>query len=155
MAVGRELERSAVELVDLALLSRQLQWSASGPFAGQLRSTLESLRGSWDRMAERLAGRSIVVGCWPDAQADALVAGADHTTVASGPIEDQAALSLVIDCLDGLVGRMRRRADAVEDRDPTSKLLLARIAAELEEQWASLRTQLPFGKAGREPREAT
>jgi hypothetical protein len=98
-------------------------------------------------MADQLAGRSVAAGHWPDAQAEALVTGADHTTVAAGPVEDQAALSLVIDCLDGLVGRVRGRVAAAEDRDPTSKLLLGRVEAELEEQWATL---LPFGKTSHE-----
>jgi starvation-inducible DNA-binding protein len=153
--IGRELELSAIELIDLGLLARQLQWSASGPFAALLNSTLESLRKSWDQMASQLAGRSVAAGRWPDAQAEAIVAGPDHTTVASGPIEDQAALSLVVDCLDGLVDRIRGRASSFEERDTASRVLLAKVAAELEEQWVTLRSQLPFGDVDRDKKGTT
>src|SRR5580658_5073743 len=90
--IGLELEATLLELLDLSLLGRQLDWSLTGPSSIPLRRGLDQL-----------------VGCWPDGQADAIASAPSHTVVGRGPVEDDAAVSLLLQYLLDLVERTRGR----------------------------------------------
>jgi starvation-inducible DNA-binding protein len=140
---GSELAATLIELVDLALLGKQLQWCVKGPLFPTLRQSLDELVEAWRRMADRAAERATATGYWPDGQADAVANGAEHTAVPQGPIEDQAVLSLLTQCLSGLVERIEKRLARIGTLDPISYLVLASIIGELAQQLRTLRAQLP------------
>ena len=56
--VGRELEATLLELVDLSLLGKQLQWSLSGPLVPVLHWHFDELVESWRELANRAAERA-------------------------------------------------------------------------------------------------
>jgi hypothetical protein len=80
--VGRELEATLLELIDLSLLAKQLHWSLSGPLVPVLHRHLDELIESWRELADKAAERAIAIGYWPDGQADAVAARDEHAAVA-------------------------------------------------------------------------
>ena len=51
------------------------------------------------------AERAIVIGDWPDGQADAVVARDEHAAVARSPVEHQAVVSLLVQILASVTER--------------------------------------------------
>ena len=72
--VGRELEATLIDLIDLALWGKQLHWTVVGPLFGALHERLDELVDSWRGLADTVAERAVAIGHWPDGQADAVVA---------------------------------------------------------------------------------
>ena len=90
--VGRELQATLVELVDLSLVGKQLHWSVVGPQFRPLHLHLDELVDAWRELEDTVAERAVAIGFWPDGQAAAVAAAADGPTIARGSIEDTAVL---------------------------------------------------------------
>ena len=75
--VGRELQATLVELVDLFLIGKQLHWSVVGPLFRPLHLQLDELVHSWRELADTVAERAVAIGFGPDGQAQALPAGSE------------------------------------------------------------------------------
>src|SRR5438094_10018082 len=60
--VGRELQATLVELVDLSLLGKQLHWSVVGREFKPLHEHLDELVDSWRELADTVAERAIALG---------------------------------------------------------------------------------------------
>jgi starvation-inducible DNA-binding protein len=143
--VGHELEAALLELIDLSLLGKQLQWSLSGPLVLLLHRQLDELVASWRELADKAAERAIVIGYWPDGQADAVAAGDEHAAVARGPVEDQAVVSLLTQILAAVTERTRGRLRRLGALDAVSQQVLIDVVRELEQQQWMIRAQLPPG----------
>ena len=143
--VGRELEATLLELVDLSLLGNQLHWSLSGPLVPVLHRHLDELVQSWRELADKAAERAITIGYWPDGQADAVAARDGHAAVARGPVEDQAAVSLLVQFLAAVNERTRVRLSRLGALDVVSQQVLIEVVGQLERQLWMVRAQLPPG----------
>ena len=66
--IGKLLQATLVELLDLALTGKQLHWSITGPHFRPLHEQLDELVDSWHEIADTVAEREVTVGCWPDGQ---------------------------------------------------------------------------------------
>lgn len=145
--VGRELEATLLELVDLSLLGNQLHWSLSGPLVPVLHRHLDELVESWRELADKAAERAITIGYWPDGQAEAVAARDEHAAVARGPVEDQAVVSLLAQFLAGVTERTRRRLSRLGALDVVSQQLLIEVVGQLDQQLWMVRAQLPAGSS--------
>jgi len=143
--IGLELEATLMELLDLSLLGRQLDWSLTGPSSIALHRGLDQLVGSWRELADTLGRRAVVIGYWPDGQADAIASAPSHTSVGRGPVEDEAAVSLLVQYLLDLVERTRGRLGRLGELDLVSQGLIIRVLGELETQLCLLRGHLGPG----------
>ena len=143
--VGRELEATLLELVDLSLLGKQLQLSLSGPLAPVLHRHLDELVESWRGLASKAAERAITIGYWPDGQADAVATRDEHAAVARGPVEDQAVVSLLVQFLAAVNERTRGRLSRLGALDVVSQQVLIEVVRQLEQQLWMVRAQLPPG----------
>ena len=143
--IGRELEATLLELVDLSLLGNQLRWSLSGPLAPVLHRHLDELVESWRGLASKAAERAITIGYWPDGQADAVAARDEHAAVARGPVEDQAVVSLLVQFLAAVTERTRGRLSRLGALDVVSQQVLIEVVRQLEQQLWMVRAQLPPG----------
>lgn len=144
--IGRELEATLLELVDLSLLGRQLHWSVTGPRLLPLHRSLDRLVVRWTELSDALAERAVAIGYWPDAQAEAIASGPEHTAVTRGAIEDQAVVLLLVESLGQLASRTRARLGRLGELDPVSQDLMITVLAELERQLWMSRAQLPLGE---------
>jgi starvation-inducible DNA-binding protein len=140
--VGHELQATLLDLIDLALLGKQLHWSVVGPHFRSLHSQLDELTDSWRELADRVAERAVTIGFWPDGQADAVVASNDHATVKRGAIQDHTAVRELTRLVADTSERIRERMDRIGELDLPSQDVLIEVTRELEQQLWMIRTQL-------------
>jgi DNA-binding ferritin-like protein len=69
--VGMHLQSTLVQLVDLALLGKQLYWSVVGAHFRALHLQLDELIESWRDLSDTVAERAVAIGFWPDGQTGA------------------------------------------------------------------------------------
>src|SRR5256885_10522702 len=87
--VGQQLQATLHELVDLALLGKQLHWAVVGPLFRPLHLQLDEFVDSWHELADTVAERAVALGFVPDGQARAVAAASPLSPVAQGPVEDR------------------------------------------------------------------
>jgi starvation-inducible DNA-binding protein len=141
--VGRELEVTLIDLVDLSLWGKQLHWTVVGPLFQVVHERLDELVDSWRELSDTVAERSVAIGHWPDGQAQAVAAGKDYARVERGPVEDQAVFRLLAGRLAEVGERVRQRLDRVGELDLVSQDVLIEVARKLEEQLWMSRAHLP------------
>src|SRR5947209_18662965 len=90
--VGRELQATLVELVDLSLLGKQLHWTVVGPLFRPLHEHLDELVDSWRELADTVAERAVAIGFWPDGQSGTVNAGTEGAALERGGLEDRVVI---------------------------------------------------------------
>jgi len=141
--VGRELQATLVELLDLSLVGKQLHWTVVGPLFRPLHQQLDELVESWRELADTVAERAVALGVWPDGQAPAIAAGSDNAGVTPGPLEDRAVVWDVAHRVADVAERIRARMDRLGDLDLASQDVLIEIVRSLEQQLWMIRAQFP------------
>jgi len=139
--VGRELQATLVELVDLSLLGKQLHWSVVGPLFRPLHEQLDELVDSWRELGDTVAERAVAIGVFPDGQAAAVVAASDIDPVERGAIEDGVVVRELARRLADVAERIRGRMDRLGELDAASQDVLIEVVRELEQQLWMIRAQ--------------
>jgi starvation-inducible DNA-binding protein len=85
--VGNELQPTLLELIDLSVVGKQLRCSVVGRSFRSLHLQLDKLIKSWRDLADTAAERAMTIGFWPDGQAIAVAAVAEH--IDAGAVGDQ------------------------------------------------------------------
>jgi starvation-inducible DNA-binding protein len=142
--IGRELQATLLELIDLSLLGKQLHWSIVGPLFRPLHLYLDELIDSWRDLGDTVAERAVAVGFWPDGQADAIVAGSEIARVERGAIEDRHVLRELVKRVAEVDERTRERMERLAELDSASEDVLVGVVRALEEQLWMIRAQLPL-----------
>ena len=140
--VGRELQATLVELVDLSLVGKQLHWAIVGPFFRALHLQLDELVDSWRELSDTVAERAVAIGYIPDGQAGAIVAANGRRELERGPIEDRAVVRELTRRLAEVCERIRERMDRLGELDAASQDVLIEVLRELEKQLWMVRVQL-------------
>jgi len=140
--IGRELQATLVELVDLSLLGKQLHWTIVGPFFRSLHLQLDELVDSWRELSDTVAERAVAIGVMPDGQAGALAAAESHHELERAPIEDHAVVRELTQRLNEVCERTRERMDRLGEIDAASQDVVIEVVRELEKQLWMLRVQL-------------
>ena len=140
--VGAELQATLVELLDLALVGKQLHWSLVGPLFQPLHERLDVMVDAWRELYDTVAERAVTIGYFPDGQAEAIAAGSDLPRVERGPIADHAAVRDITGRLADVVERVRTRMDRMGELDAASQDVLIEVLRKLEEQLWMSRVQL-------------
>ncbi|HEV7807203.1 MAG TPA: DNA starvation/stationary phase protection protein [Solirubrobacteraceae bacterium] len=134
-ALGVLLQRTLVELTDLALIGKQLHWNVEGPNFRSLHLQLDDLVDAWRALGDRVAERAVMLGVAPDGRCATI---AEHTPFdaerASGPLQD----GLVVDYLTGVLAEAvtlaRKSMQQSGDLDDVTNDLLIDVVNTLEEQ---------------------
>src|SRR2546423_8511144 len=93
--VGRELQATLIELVDLSLIGKQLHWNIFGRLFKPLHEHLDELDW-WRDLADTVAERAVALGVAPDGQAATVSAGSGITAVESGSLDTDTALGELV-----------------------------------------------------------
>jgi starvation-inducible DNA-binding protein len=141
--VGAELQATLLELVDLALVGKQLHWSVVGPLFRPLHLYLDELIDSWRELADTVAERAVAIGVWPDGQAEAIVARGERKSVERGAVEDHTVVRELAKRLAEAGERIRGRMDRLGELDAASQDVVIDVVRALEEQLWMVRAQLP------------
>jgi starvation-inducible DNA-binding protein len=140
--VGRELEATLHELVDLSLIGKQLHWVVVGPLFRPLHLHLDELVESWRELADTVAERAVALGFVPDGQAKAVAAGSQVAPVARGSLEDHVVVRELTHRVAEVSERVRDRMNRLGDADLASQDVLIEVVRDLEKQQWMLRAQL-------------
>ena len=143
--VGRQLQDTLVDLLDLAMAGKQLHWSVVGPEFRPVHLQLDELVDDWHDMADMVAERAVAIGYWPDGQASAVVAGRESDDVARGPVEDHQVVRELAHRIAATSERIRSRMDRLGDLDLVSQDVLVGIVKDMEKQQWMVRAQLAVG----------
>jgi starvation-inducible DNA-binding protein len=140
--IGRELQATLVELVDLSLIGKQLHWAVVGPNFRPLHLHLDELVDSWRELSDTVAERAVAIGVIPDGQARAVAAGSQLGPVETEALEDHAVVRELVHRLAETSERIRARMDRMGELDVASQDVLIEVVRELEKQQWMLRVQL-------------
>lgn len=141
-AVGRVLEATLYELVNLALIGKQLHWAVVGPLFRPLHLQLDEFVDSWRELADTVAERAVAVGYVPDGQAQAVSANSQLRPVARGSIEDHGVVRELADRIARASEMARESMDRLGEVDLASQDVLIEVVRKLEEQQWMVRAQL-------------
>jgi starvation-inducible DNA-binding protein len=140
--VGRELQATLVELVDLSLLGKQLHWSVVGPLFKPLHEHLDELVDSWRELSDTVAERAVALGYFPDGQAATISAASEIPAVERGALEAGHVVRELVQRLADVTERIRGRMDRLGELDLASQDVVIEVVRELEKQLWMVRSQL-------------
>ena len=141
-AIGSELQATLVDLIDLALVGKQLHWSVVGPRFRSVHLEIDVLVDSWRELSDVVAERAVAIGEFPDGQADAVAASEELRKIARGSVEDDAVLRELARRIAEAAERARARMDRLGELDGASQDVLTDVVRELEKQLWMVRAQL-------------
>ena len=141
-ALGHELQATLHDLINLALIGKQLHWAVVGRLFRPLHQQLDEVVDSWRELSDVVAERAVALGYVPDGQAEAVAAGSEIVGVTQGPIEDHAVVWELANRIVRVSERARTRMDRLGEIDAASQDVLIEVVRELEKQQWMLRAQL-------------
>src|SRR5213593_4247426 len=141
--VGRELQATLVELIDLSLLGKQLHWNIFGRPFKPLHEHLDELVDSWRELSDTVAERAVALGYSPDGQAAAVSRASEITPVDARALDTDTATRELVERVADVAERIRARMDRLGEIDLASQDVLIEVVRELEKQLWMLRASLP------------
>ncbi|ATW50941.1 Dps family protein [Streptomyces xantholiticus] len=130
--VGEALKGALVDLVDLALVAKQVHWNVVGPRFRSVHLQLDEVVDTARQHSDTVAERSSAIGVAPDGRAATVAAQSAIGSVPEGWIKDVDVVRAMVDALGAVIGRMRQRIEATEKPDPVSQDILIQLTADLE-----------------------
>jgi starvation-inducible DNA-binding protein len=143
--VGNHLQAMLVELIDLALVGKQLHWNVTGPLFRPLHEQLDELVDSWRELSDVVAERAVALGYAPDGQSDAVAARTESKTLARGALVDHVVVRELSERMNDVADRARERMDRLGEIDAASQDVIIEVVRALEQQLWMIRVQ--FGHA--------
>ena len=131
---GEALQGTLVDLLGLSLLAKQAHWNIVGPRFRTIHIQLDEVVGTARSYADTAAERAASLSVPPDGRAATVAAGDVLPSAKEGWLQDTDVVRLIVESLDGVIGRLRERIAATQDADLVTQDLLIRITAALEEQ---------------------
>jgi starvation-inducible DNA-binding protein len=143
--VGRELQATLVELVDLSLIGKQLHWNIFGRPFRPLHEFLDELVDSWRDLSDTVAERAVALGVAPDGRSGTVAADSAIDPVDAGSLDTDMATHQLVERLADVSERIRSRMDRLGEIDLASQDVLIEVIRDLEKQQWMLRASLPAG----------
>lgn len=130
--VGDALQGALVDLVDLALVAKQVHWNVVGPRFRSIHLQLDEVVLTARQHSDVVAERASALGVNPDGRAASVAKGSAIAEVPTGWIKDVDAVKLLVDALGAVIARMRERIEATDEPDPVTQDLLIGLTGDLE-----------------------
>ncbi|MCX5393571.1 Dps family protein [Streptomyces sp. NBC_00094] len=130
--VGNALQGALVDLVDLALVAKQVHWNVVGPRFRSVHLQLDEVVDTARLHSDTVAERASALGVNPDGRSTTVASSSAIGTVPEGWIKDGEAVQLLVAALGAVITRMRERIDATGDPDPISQDILIGLTGDLE-----------------------
>jgi starvation-inducible DNA-binding protein len=132
-ALGENLQRVLVDLIELASQGKQAHWNVVGRnFRDthlQLDEIIEAARDFSDTVAERMRALHAL----PDGRSDTVSETTTLPEFPQGEIETSEVIDLMTERLEAAAGTCREVHDPVDDEDPTTADILHEILERLEQ----------------------
>ncbi len=137
--VADALQASLVDLIALSLQTKQAHWNVMGPGFRPLHELFDemtdAIRGWYDDVAERC----LALGVPADGRSMTVAENAEIRDLPAGRIADREAVSLILERVQGLVGRLRDKLNVLGEQDVVTQDLIIGIIQGLEKQAWMLR----------------
>lgn len=131
---GEALQSSVIDLIDLALVSKQLHWHVQGPRFRDVHLQLDMVVDIARRYTDVLAERSVTIGYPVDGRPATVARETKIPAPQTGFRRDGDVVHEMSTTLQGVSERFQRRIDTTGDSDPVSQDQLIAAAQELQEQ---------------------
>jgi starvation-inducible DNA-binding protein len=133
--IGSDLQDTLVELTDLASQAKQLHWNLTGRRFRSLHEQLDELTAEVRSAADAVAERAVTIGYAPDGRVGTVAKESPLEDVPVGRVTGVAAVEHIVQALDMVAERVRRRLGELGELDLVTQDLLISILADLEKQW--------------------
>lgn len=130
--VGEAMQGALVDLVDLALVAKQIHWNVVGPRFRSIHLQLDEVVATARTHSDIMAERAAALGINPDGRAATVASSSAIGAVPTGWIQDGDAVRILVDALGAVIAGMRERIAATGEPDPVSQGLLMDLTADLE-----------------------
>ncbi|GHF09002.1 DNA starvation/stationary phase protection protein [Streptomyces fumanus] len=132
--VSEALQGALVDLVDLALVAKQIHWNVVGPRFRSVHLQLDEVVSTARAHSDTVAERAAALGVSPDGRAATVAVGSGIGVTPEGWVDDSAAVRSIVDALGAVIARMRERIAATGEPDPVTQDVLIQVAGDLEKQ---------------------
>ncbi|MGP2439950.1 Dps family protein [Streptomyces sp. JW3] len=132
--VSEALQGALVDLVDLALVAKQIHWNVVGPRFRSVHLQLDEVVSTARAHSDTVAERAAALGVPPDGRAATVAVGSGIGVTPEGWVDDSTAVGAIVEALGAVIGRMRERIAATGAPDPVSQDLFIQVTADLEKQ---------------------
>ncbi len=131
---GEALQASVVDLIDLALTSKQLHWHVQGPRFRDVHLQLDTVVELSRRFTDVLAERAVTIGYPVDGRPATVARETKIESPSTGFLKDSAVVHEMSVALQGVSERFQQRIDKTADTDAVSQDQLIAAAQEVQEQ---------------------
>ncbi|SMQ19372.1 starvation-inducible DNA-binding protein [Streptomyces sp. Ag82_O1-12] len=130
--VSEALQGALVDLVDLALVAKQIHWNVVGPRFRSVHLQLDEVVDTARKYSDTVAERSAALGISPDGRAATVAVGSGIGVTPEGWVDDITAVGTLVEALGAVIARMRERVESTGEPDPVSQDIFIGITADLE-----------------------
>ncbi|AXE89074.1 MULTISPECIES: DNA starvation/stationary phase protection protein [unclassified Streptomyces] len=130
--VSEALQGALVDLVDLALVAKQIHWNVVGPRFRSVHLQLDEVVDTARKHSDTVAERAAALGIPPDGRAATVAVGSGIGVTPEGWVDDTTAVGTLVEALGAVIARMRERVEATGEPDPVSQDIFIGITADLE-----------------------
>ncbi|MDQ0751691.1 Dps family protein [Streptomyces afghaniensis] len=130
--VSEALQGALVDLVDLALVAKQIHWNVVGPRFRSVHLQLDEVVDTARKYSDTVAERAAALGISPDGRAATVAVGSGIGVTPEGWVDDTTAVGALVEALGAVIARMRERVEATGEPDPVSQDIFIGITADLE-----------------------
>ncbi|GAP48859.1 MULTISPECIES: Dps family protein [Streptomyces] len=130
--VSEALQGALVDLVDLALVAKQIHWNVVGPRFRSVHLQLDEVVDIARKYSDTVAERAAALGIPPDGRAATVAVGSGIGVTPEGWVDDMTAVRTLVEALGAVIARMRGRVEATGEPDPVSQDIFIGITADLE-----------------------
>jgi starvation-inducible DNA-binding protein len=130
--VSEALQGALVDLVDLALVAKQIHWNVVGPRFRSVHLQLDEVVDTARRYSDTVAERAAALGISPDGRAATVAVGSGIGVTPEGWVDDTTAVGTLVEALGAVIARMRERVETTGEPDPVSQDIFIGITADLE-----------------------
>ncbi|BCL23393.1 Dps family protein [Streptomyces tuirus] len=132
--VSEALQGALVDLVDLALVAKQIHWNVVGPRFRSVHLQLDEVVDIARQYSDTVAERAAALGISPDGRAATVAVGSGIGVTPEGWVDDTTAVGTLVEALGAVIARMRERVQSTGEPDPVSQDIFIGITADLEKQ---------------------
>ncbi|MGW3496299.1 Dps family protein [Streptomyces sp. NPDC001020] len=132
--VGKALQATLVDLLDLSLVAKQAHWNLYGPRFRSVHLQLDEVVVSARDFADTVAERAAALGVSPDGRAATIAATSGVPAFPAGWRQDTEAIDALVQSFAAVIGGVRERIEETAAADAVTQDLLIGLAAELEKQ---------------------
>jgi starvation-inducible DNA-binding protein len=130
--VSEALQGALVDLVDLALVAKQIHWNVVGPRFRSVHLQLDEVVDIARKYSDTVAERAAALGIPPDGRAATVAVGSGIGVTPEGWVDDMTAVRTLVEALGAVITRMRGRVEVTGEPDPVSQDIFIGITADLE-----------------------